>query len=201
MKRVPRPKPIESASIAENARSVDDAELMLKLADGNLESLGILYDRHHESVERFVLRNVGPTDCADIVHDAFLKLIRAASTYDGRPDARPFLIGIAAQLMRQKRQRIARIARALEDFALTLVGAPQRTPEDAASNAQTLTVFEIALSKLSPEKRLVFLMIEAEGLCGNEVADALGIPVATVWTRLHYARQELRDAIIKGKQR
>lgn len=201
MKMVPRSKPKESMHTADKACNPGDAELIQKLVEGNLAALGTLYDRHHESIERFVIRNIGPTDGADVVHDVFLKLVDAASSYDGRPDARPFLIGIAAQLIRQKRQRLARIARALEEFAATLVGATQKTPEDAASNAQALTAFEMALSNLSEEKRLVFLMIETEGLSGNEVATALEIPVATVWTRLHYARLELRDAILKGKQR
>ncbi len=49
------------------------------------------------------------------------------------------------------------------------------------------------LAKLSDEKRLVLLLIELEGLSGDDVARTLGIPVATVWTRLHYARAELRE--------
>ena len=201
MKDVPGQKRKESARISENARSAGDAELMKQLANGDLQSLGVLYDRYHEDIGRFVKRNVGPTDCGDIVHDVFLTLVRTAQAYDGRPNARPFLIGIAAQLVRQKRQRFARIARALAGFAAILVGSTRRTPEDAASNAQLMTAFKAALSTLSEEKRLVFLMIEAEGLCGNEVAEALGIPVATVWTRLHYARCELREAILQGRQR
>jgi RNA polymerase sigma-70 factor (ECF subfamily) len=61
--------------------------------------------------------------------------------------------------------------------------------------------FDAALAKLTEEKRLVFLMVEREGLSGEEVARALEIPVNTVWTRLHHARNELRRALAPEKER
>lgn len=55
--------------------------------------------------------------------------------------------------------------------------------------------FDAALARLPEEKRLVVLLIEGEGLSGDEVARILDIPAGTVWTRLHYAREELRRAL------
>jgi RNA polymerase sigma-70 factor (ECF subfamily) len=52
-----------------------------------------------------------------------------------------------------------------------------------------------ALFELSPKKREVFVLVALEGLSGEEVATTLGIPVNTVWTRLHHARSELRHAL------
>jgi RNA polymerase sigma-70 factor (ECF subfamily) len=49
--------------------------------------------------------------------------------------------------------------------------------------------------RVSPKKRVVYLMHEVEGLSGQEIALALEIPVATVWTRLHHARKELLKAL------
>src|SRR5690348_154020 len=74
----------------------DDAELVRKVALGDLSPLGVLYDRHHRDVRRFVERAVGSdADAEDMTHEAFLTLVEIASTYDGRPSARPFLFGIA----------------------------------------------------------------------------------------------------------
>jgi RNA polymerase sigma-70 factor (ECF subfamily) len=55
-----------------------------------------------------------------------------------------------------------------------------------------------ALSRLSAKKREVFVLVALEGMSGAEVANALHIPVATVWTRLHHARLELRAALARG---
>jgi DNA-directed RNA polymerase specialized sigma24 family protein len=120
----------------ERGADVTDTELLRRIGEGDLRPLGILYDRHHESVRQFVRRVTGGgADADDIVHEAFLTLVSIADRYDGRDSARPLLLGIAV------------------------------------------------------------LLVEREGLSGEEVASALKLPLNTVWTRLHYARAELRRAI------
>jgi RNA polymerase sigma-70 factor (ECF subfamily) len=54
--------------------------------------------------------------------------------------------------------------------------------------------------ELTEPKRITFLMAELEGLTCPEIAEALGIPIGTVWTRLHAARSELRQALTRGEQ-
>lgn len=178
-----------------------DAELMQRLAAGDLAALGTLYDRYHEDVRRFVLRATGhPADSADITHEVFLTLSRAATTYDGRASARPFLLGVAAQLVKRRGSAISRVRRALGSLASTLAHGSARSPEEALVHAHDFADFEAALARLSEEKRIAFLLVEGEGLSGEEVAQALQIPVKTVWTRLHYARADLRAAISKGRR-
>ncbi len=173
-----------------------DAELLARIGEGDLAPLGALYDRHHEGVRRFVVRATsGAAHADDIVHEAFLMLARISGRYDGRASARPLLLGIAAQLMREHRRRNARWLEVLRSFALTTGGRSAPTPEATASVGEDMRRFDAALAKLSEEKRLVILLIEAEGLSGEEAARALGIPLNTVWTRLHYAREELRRAL------
>src|SRR5689334_13281470 len=94
-----------------------DAALMGRIAAGNLAALAVLYDRYFEDVREFIGRaTAGSADTDDLVHDLFLSLTELASTYDGRPSARPFLIGIAAQMVRRRTQRLARAYRLLELF-------------------------------------------------------------------------------------
>ena len=91
--------------------SRSDPELMSALAAGELGALGVLYDRYHEDVRQFARRACArEADADDVVHDTFLTASRAATSYDGRPCARPFIIGVAAQLVRQRRRVWARWA-------------------------------------------------------------------------------------------
>ena len=171
-----------------------DVELFAAMSAGNLTALGVLYDRHHQGVRRFVVRAVGRSrDADDITHDIFLTAARVAGTYDDRAGARPFLLGIAANIARSRRQKQARWRIALDLLEGALTDVLRRTPEDGASETEQLRSLDVALARLSDEKRLVLVMIELEELSGEEVATALGIPVATVWTRLHYARAEVRE--------
>ena len=173
-----------------------DADLVRRVAEGDLSPLGVLYDRHHEGVRQLVARASRSTaDADDITQEAFLILAKIASRYDGRPSARPFLLGIAAQLVRRRKRTLGRWAQALLAVANTLADRGVPTPETAASATEEIDRFDAALGQLTNEKRMVFLLVEREGLSGAEVAEAVDIPVNTVWTRLHHARNELRAAL------
>jgi RNA polymerase sigma-70 factor (ECF subfamily) len=179
-----------------------DAELVRRVSEGDLSPLGTLYDRHHQGVRQFIVRaTAGGADAEDIAHETFLTLGKIAGRYDGRASARPFLLGIAAQLVRRRRRGLMRWAQALTSFATTQPEQRTRTPEDEASASEDRGRFDGALAKLSEEKRLVFLLVEREGLSGEEVARALEIPVNTVWTRLHHARNDLRKALGPERER
>jgi RNA polymerase sigma-70 factor (ECF subfamily) len=183
-------------SAADDERT--DADLLRRVSEGDLGPLGILYDRHHEHVLQFVRRATGGgADADDLVHETFLTLAGISGRYDGRASARPLLLGIAAQLVRQHRRGVARFLQVLGSFAGALRDLSPRTPEDAAAVTEDLHRFEKALMRLPEEKRLVLLLVEREGLSGEEVAEALQVPLNTVWTRLHYARAELRKALLR----
>ena len=177
-----------------------DADLLNRIGEGDLAPLGVLYDRHHDRVRQFVIRaTAGGAHADDLVHETFLMLARIAGRYDGRASARPLLLGVAAQLVREQRRRAARWTEVLKSFAMTTGGRASPTPEATATVSEEMRRFDAALSRLSEEKRLVVLLVEAEGLSGEEAARALGVPLNTVWTRLHYAREELRRALAPGQ--
>jgi RNA polymerase sigma-70 factor (ECF subfamily) len=100
------------------------------------------------------------------------------------------LIGIAAQLLRRRRRGLGRWFAVLSSF-----GQSRATGIDPRPALQARSGVERALGKISEAKRLTFLMAEAEGLDCQEIASAFGIPIGTVWTRLHAARHELRRAL------
>ena len=85
----------------------------------------------------------------------------------------------------------------LRAFAASVGERSTPSPEGIASATEELHRFDRALLRLSPKQRVVVLMVDAEGLSGEEVAQALGLPLGTVWTRLHYGRARLRDALAR----
>jgi RNA polymerase sigma-70 factor (ECF subfamily) len=179
-----------------------DAALLSRVSQGNLSALGVLYDRHHEGVRAFVRRATGSaSDADDLTHETFLVLARAASRYDGRDSARPFIIGIASKLALGHRRMLARCGQVMRAFSGALAERSPPSPEGIASATEELRRFDRTLQRLSASKRVVVLMVDAEGLSGEEVARVLDIPIGTVWTRLHYGRAELRAALARAETR
>jgi len=164
---------------------------MSELGSGQLGALGELYDRHQAPLRRFLARATRDAhDVDDLVHATFLSAAQCAQRYDGRASCRPWLIGIAAQLLRRRRRASSRLLEILTSLKSSL--QPARDPQPAY---QARTDVERALGSLSEAKRVTLLMAEVEGLSCEEIAQALEVPIGTVWTRLHAARRELRKAI------
>jgi RNA polymerase sigma factor (sigma-70 family) len=177
---------------ARSGTPLSDPEIMARLARADNSALGEMYDRYREPVRRFVARATSDAeDVDDLVQATFLQVANSAARYDGRPCCRPWLIGIAAQLLRRRRQRFKRLVAALASFSagLRMQDVDPRSMLDARSD------LEQALCRISEPKRVTFLLAEVERLSCAEIAVALDVPIGTVWTRLHAARRELRRAL------
>ncbi len=192
-------KPKTETSVRE---ATTDAEALRRLARGEVSALAPLYDRYHQSLYRFVSHATGhASDVEDIVHAAFMTAASAAVSFDGRESCRPWLLGIATKLLYRRRRTLARLRRALREFASHQKGGGHLDPyRDLMARAE-LGELSKALARLSPSKRVTLLLSEVEELTADEIAAALHVPVGTVWTRLHHARRELRRELGHGGAR
>ncbi len=171
---------------------LSDAAALKALAGGDVSALGVLYDRHHSRVLGFLARATGNRqDAEDLLQATFVTAARAAESFDGRDTCLPWLIGIAGRLAYRHRRGLLRFRRALLRFHATEPLAAWDPARQLGARDQ-LGALAVALGRMAERKRIVLLMAEVEGLSGEQIAEALGIPVGTVWTRLHHARSELR---------
>ncbi len=181
------PKRANSASSA-----LTDAAALEALSRGQISALGVLYDRYQASVSSFVRRATNDaSDVEDVVHVTFMTAARAAGNFDGRQSCRPWLVGIAARLLHRRKRGLSRWARALRELTVR-EGERHTDPHRELTARDEVNRLSAALEKLSEPKRIVLLLAETEGLCSEDIAAALHIPVGTVWTRLHHARRDLR---------
>lgn len=178
---------------------VDDDELTRRIAAGDAACLGALFERHQANVRRFIGRmGVSADDADDLVQQTFLQVVTAARRFDGRATARAWLFGVAAMIVRRHRFSLARLAKRFTRWVGDEPAAEGADVAEAMVTTQECARAVAALAKLSPKKRAVFVMIVMEDARGEDVAAVLGIPVATVWTRLHHARRELRAHLKEG---
>jgi len=170
-----------------------DADVLSRIASGDLEALGTLFDRYEHDVRRLLVRlGVSSADVDDLVQVTFLEVVRAAGGYDGRCSAKPWLFGVAVTMVRRHRRSFARMAARVSSWASTEKPPSPETPAETFEAREAQARFARALARLSEKKREVFVMVTLEGTSGEDAAAALGVPINTVWTRLHHARAELR---------
>jgi RNA polymerase sigma-70 factor (ECF subfamily) len=157
------------------------------------ERFAVLFDRHAAAIHRYIARRLGPDAADDLVAEAFLVAFQRREAYDAaNADARPWLYGIATNLIRRRHRdeiRLLRaIARARENPA-TEPMADQVAGRVAAWAVRRQLVS--ALGRLPRSQRDVLLLV-ATGLSHEETAVALGVPLGTVASRLARARRKVR---------
>ena len=177
-----------------------NATLIAAIHGGDLSGLGVLFDRYGSDVRRLLLRlGVPPGDADDLVQQTFLDVLGASARFQADAPVKPWLLGLAAMHARRHRRSVSRMLARVQAWTRDAhAGQPVAiTPEGKLVLSVEGARAQRALSRLSTKKREVFVLVALEGMSGAEVAHALHIPVATVWTRLHHARLELRVALAR----
>jgi RNA polymerase sigma factor (sigma-70 family) len=186
-------------TILERDDDISDGEAFARSLAGAPDAFGVVFDRHYDAVHRYAQRRCGPR-ADDIASDTFLAAFRTRArwTPDAR-GARPWLLGIATNIVRQHardEQRWLRIA-------------ARSTPEGSTEGWQEQAVDRVdaarrrgdvveAIAALSPGDRDTLLLSALAGLAGDEVALALGVPPGTVASRLHRVRRILNQRLSAG---
>lgn len=152
------------------------------------DAFGVIFDRHFDAVHAYLARRVGGGRADDLASSTFTVAFERRSRF--RPDAttaRPWLLGIATNLMRNERRA--------EKRALDVVGWLSSEGGGGSTDAGEAGHLGHLLAGLDREQRDVLLLYAWEELTYEEIAEALGIPIGTVRSRLARARSRLRNAL------
>jgi RNA polymerase sigma-70 factor, ECF subfamily len=175
----------------------NNGELIEALQGGDLNALGILYDRHKEMVYRTALVITGDTEAAaDLLHDVFLRLNRFADLVDISRPLEPWLYRMTVNQANTWVKRSKRWLRSIEDVTDWLVGTkkianPQPLPID-----EEWQQVQQAVSSLAMPHRVVVVLYYLNDLSLQEISEILNVPVGTVKSRLHYGREALKKALL-----
>ena len=166
-------------------------------------SLRELFEAHAPYVWN-TFRRLGAhaSDLEDLTHDLFLEVGRHLADYDSSRPIRPWLFGFAFRLASEQRRRAYRRHEAQgEDLREIADGAALPDEQLAADQDRRLVVR--ALEAVEMDRRAVFVLYEIDGETMNDIAESLGIPVNTAYSRLRLARGEFAAAVkrLRGKTR
>jgi RNA polymerase sigma-70 factor, ECF subfamily len=162
-----------------------------------------LYDRWFEDVARWVRAlGSGEADRDDLVQDIFLVVHRRLADFDGQNVA-GWLYQIARRKVRDHR-RLLWVKHLFGKTSIPLADSMLKTsssPFDHLETKQKQELLEELLSKLSEDQRAAFVLFEIEGNSGEEIAALQGVPVNTVWARIHKARKKLQERAARFEKR
>ncbi|MFJ4996605.1 RNA polymerase sigma factor [Microbacterium sp. NPDC088619] len=173
-----------------------DSEI-IRRSLGRPEAFAELFDRHARAVNAFAAYRIGSDAAEDVLSETFLVAFRRRADFDlSKDSAAPWLLGIASRLIRRHRAVEARHWRAFaavvgEDH-VSLGGLDEAMRRVDAE--RELRALRERITALAPKDRETLLLYAWQGMSYDDVADALGVPVGTVRSRLNRVRRRLDPA-------
>lgn len=161
------------------------------------EAFAELFDRHARAVNAFAAYRIGSDDAEDVLSETFLVAFRRRADFDlSTESAAPWLLGIASRLIRRHRAVEARhwrsFAAAVGQNVASLGGLDDAMRRvDAEREVRALRE---RIAALAPKDRETLLLYAWQGLSYEDIAEALGVPVGTVRSRLNRVRKRLDPA-------
>ena len=171
-----------------------DVALVRRIAARDQTAMQALYGRHHLRVYRFLLRIVRNDSAAeDLMSDVFVDVWQQASRFEERAAVTTWLLSIARfkALSSLRRRREAE----LDDEQAAAIEDDADTPEVTAQKSSKAEAMRACIAKLSREHAEVIQLVYYHEQSVEEVATVLGIPEATVKTRMFYARKKLSELL------
>jgi len=161
-----------------------------------------LYEAHADFVWRSLQRlGVRDGDLDDVLQEVFVVVHQRHHTFDGSSKLTTWLFGISLRVVSAYRRR------GFRRKETCVAEPPEPTDRVSASPEQDLAAAESRrrlaelLDTLDLDRRAVFVMFEIDGLSCDEIAEVVGVPVGTVYSRLHAARKEFQKALARMQAR
>ena len=177
-----------------------DLELVTRWQAGDASAFEALVRRHERPVFRLALRMLGNREEAeDVAQEALLSLHRHGHRFRRESRFSTFVYRVTANAALNRRRTLGR-SRARErllaerESGFDPTPSP-RNPGDALVGAEAQARVQEALQELSPDLRLAVVLFDIEGLPYGEIARVLEVPEGTVKSRIHRARNALREKL------
>lgn len=177
----------------------DEVALMGRVAAEQVDAFESLYRLYHPRLTRFLQGMTRrPPLVEEILDDTMLVVWRKAHTYDPSAKVSTWIFGIA---YRQALKALRQVDDAVEANDEALLQASPSDPDSELQQRHLRARLDQALLSLSADQRAVIELTYYLGYACREIAQIMDCPVATVKTRMFYARHKLKTLLVRqGEQ-
>jgi RNA polymerase sigma-70 factor (ECF subfamily) len=141
----------------------------------------------------------------DVVQEIFIAAYKGLPAFEGRSSLKTWLFGIVVNTVRNYRRNLRSLPRvsdvALDGGELASVVDVNRAADETASATEAVRIVDGLLDGLGDDKREVFVLSELEQMSVPEIAQTLGIPLNTAYSRLRLARRDFAGAVARYRAR
>ncbi len=180
--------------------TLSDNAIMLRVKTGELEKMGLLFERYHRALYGFLFHmTYNREGSEDMVQTVFYKMLKYRNSFTGEGEFMAWMYQIARNVLKdsykKKSQNVSHYD--VADFADGIAGGI--TADEQFELKQTRTELHGAMKNLSNDHREVLIMSRLQELKYQEIAQILQITEGAVKVRAHRAMQELKQVYLKRK--
>ena len=179
------------------ADGISDAECVRRVQRGETDAFETLVRRHEKTIFNLVYRMLGDTEeAAEVSQEVFLSAFRATGQFRGDANFSTWLYRIAINHASTRRKTLnSRQRKVVPIESADSLHDPEPGPLEILERQEIREKVQFALNQLEPDDAAVILLRDMQDVSYSEVAHVLQIPVGTVKSRLHRARQALKSRL------
>ena len=188
----------------------DEAELIRRLQQRDERAFVLCVRTYQDKVYGLIYRMLGNhAEAQDVAQEVFVTVFKSIDSFRGESKLSTWLYRIAANHCKNRIKYLRRRAhkatteldahaeRALQNSPSSTLGEGQAGPAEVLEGAQLEQIVQRAINKLDEEPRLLLVLRDVEEMSYEEIMQVTGLPEGTVKSRLHRARQALKEEIAR----
>lgn len=187
------------------SHNIEESELIDLAKSGDRKAMAQLVKNYEQTIYNFAFKICRNRDKAEnITQETFYSMVKSLNQFDSKSKLSTWLYRIVANhcLMLARKEKNKQFVSIDNDDSLyndeKYTIDYSRLPTKYTENEELKKVLDDAISNLSPDYRMIFLLRDVEGLSTEETAEASGLSISAVKSRLHRARAFLRNEITKA---
>jgi RNA polymerase sigma-70 factor (ECF subfamily) len=177
--------------------TLTDNAIMLKVKNGDLDKMGLLFERYHRSLFAFLYHMTNQREASeDMVQNVFYRMLRSRHTFRGDGEFRTWMYHVARNVLKDHGKKTGRSNHYdVTEFAEQLAG--NLRADERIQKRQEMLMLQHAMANLSPENRELLVLNRLQELKYHEIARIMDMTADAVKLRIHRAIHQLRNRYAK----
>lgn len=172
---------------------------MLKVKNGDLDKLGLLFERYHRALFGFLFHMTGQRELSeDMVQNVFYRVLKYKHTFRGDGEFKTWMYHMARNVINDNGRSIKRTVKhqELTEYSMENIGGGFAA-DDSIHKKQELATLRNAMANLSEENREILILSKFQELKYNEIAQIMDITEGAVKVRVHRAIGQLKNMYLQ----